>query len=825
MQGQCALLASRKPICQSYIEISRYVRQHLFKPSSQGSIQPSFIIPSNQRRQICNPRLAQARAISIDDCHETTTYLRRRSKRSLRQVSRSYSHVDDTKTTPARDGSNISQRNSVSMTQRGEEVAKSFQASEHFLTEKLNTWADLDNMGKILNKSSSSKVDPVIHLAGYVSRVRRANARLHFLELVDPQLSRAIQVVAATKSNKAAGLEELEASSHIPSLDSIPAHTPVIVNGTVQLRKSSPNPSSESSGSNRVLDPSVGTVRPYDNIEILLESIKFLNSWPQGQTAQHGQDFPPEQRHLTFRTDQRPREDLRFRSDLKISLSKFLQELDFCEVETPLLFKSTPEGAREFLVPSRQPGLAYALPQSPQQYKQILMASAFPKYFQFARCFRDEDGRSDRQPEFTQLDLEMAFGGAESVRSVVEELMLKIVWPHAERMHLLNKDVQDKISGLEKRNGGNALVLPTLTYQEAMFQYGSDKPDLRFESKIEPIDDFIPNSLKGMLTSLSNPVVEMFKLSLYGEHSGTAVREFITGFMSQPSSAQFSDSPDGMPGIAIYDPSAPISGLMPFGHEAASKVEELFEPEPYDVLIYQARPRQPFTGGSTTIGRIRQRIHEFALERDMIPEPDRDALLWVVDFPLFSPLEAGEEGQRGSAGFCSTHHPFTAPKPGQDLSLLVTDPAAVLGDHYDLVCNGVELGGGSRRIHHAAFQEMIFRDVLRMPTERVEDFRHLLNVLESGCPPHAGFALGFDRLVALLRGRKSVRDVIAFPKVGGDKGTAARDALVGSPSMLTPGQMKTYGLSLTSQLAGTGTSADERNHQLAEEGQKISNRA
>ena len=207
--------------------------------------------------------------------------------------------------------------------------------------------------------------------------------------------------------------------------------------------------------------------------------------------------------------------------------------------------------------------------------------------------------------------------------------------------------------------------------------------------------------------------------------------------------------------------------------------------------MVQTRHRRPFAGGSTVLGQIRQRIHEFAVKQNLIAPPTSDSILWVVDFPLFSPIESDSPGQGGSAGICSTHHPFTAPKPGQDLQKLLSSPLEILGDHYDLVVNGVEVGGGSRRIHHARMQELIFRDVLKIRPERVEDFRHLLNVLEAGCPPHAGFALGFDRLVAILTDAASVRDVIAFPKY-----QHGRDLFVGSPSQMSDEQLDTYHLNL-----------------------------
>lgn len=327
-----------------------------------------------------------------------------------------------------------------------------------------------------------------------------------------------------------------------------------------------------------------------------------------------------------------------------------------------------------------------------------------------------------------------------------------------------------------------------LAYTQAMSTYGSDKPDIRFDAHIRRVTDWFAAPVVARLSSLENPDVQMMKVDMQGT-SPDASRAFARKFMDSPTSSAYVNNPAGMPGIAVYDPSKPLRGLASFEHEGAAKIEEAFKPEPGDILIAQTRRRGRYYGGSTVLGNIRRDIHSAAVKESLIKVQDRLAALWVVDFPLFSPLEESEPGQGGMAGFCSTHHPFTAPKQGQDLSRLITNPLSVIGDHYDLVINGVEVGGGSRRIHTADMQELVFRDVLQMTPERVEHFRHLLNALDSGCPPHAGFALGFDRLIALMTGRQSVRDVIAFPK-----SADGEDKFVGSPSPLTHEQLATYHL-------------------------------
>jgi aspartyl-tRNA synthetase len=297
--------------------------------------------------------------------------------------------------------------------------------------------------------------------------------------------------------------------------------------------------------------------------------------------------------------------------------------------------------------------------------------------------------------------------------------------------------------------------------------------------------------LIGKITSLQDPAVDAIKISISEDPKVT--RKFVSSFLDSPDGKIYLDNPDGQPGIFIGDLSQPMQGLGPLGRQYEMEGPESLKPENGDLLILQARPSVPFSGGSTMLGNLRLALHKAAIAQGLMEAPAKDdfKFVWITDFPLFTPSSDSEPGQGGSAGFSSTHHPFTAPKLPEDVDKLLTDPSSAVAAHYDIVLNGVELGGGSRRIHSAAMQEFIFKDILKMKPERVEDFRHLLDVLRSGCPPHAGIALGWDRLMAVMCGRDSVRDVIAFPKSG-----RGEDMLVKSPNRMTDEQLATYHLNL-----------------------------
>ncbi|KAF2402878.1 hypothetical protein EJ06DRAFT_489492 [Trichodelitschia bisporula] len=601
---------------------------------------------------------------------------------------------------------------------------------------------------------SAKDVGAVVVLHGYLGPRKDLSKKLSFVTFFSKDFLHAIQIVSPATG------DDGNLKKCFKDLKSLTQHTPVVIRGIIKPRE--PSKTKYPREEERIND-----------LEVELVDVTPLNSFPKDLMLTDDTNFPPEQRHLQFRNTKALRDALAFRARAADICRDELRSDGFLEIETPQLFKSTPEGAREFLVPTRQKGLVYALPQSPQQYKQILMASGIPKYFQLARCFRDEDLRADRQPEFTQVDLEMSFATGEQVMECIERLLARL-WKG-----LLNIDVPAPFQ--------------RITYHNAMAKYGSDKPDLRLGMEMINLSELLPVDLVSKITPFTLPNISAFKLPLSTTCTPSESRTFISTFMDSPVGHPFLTNPHGQPGIFIYDSTRPLSGLSPFGFQTADFVEDVLAPSDGDVIFLQAAPAGPYHGGSTSAGRLRLALHAAAVATDLLPPPQGFEFAWITDFPLFEPVADGdaEPGQQGAAGLRATHHPFTAPKTPADVELLVSDPAAVVAEHYDVVVNGVELGGGSRRIHDARVQEYVMRDVLQMSAQRIEDFRHLLKVLETGCPPHAGIALGFDRLVAVMLGRESVRDVIAFPKMN-----SGEDALVGSPNAVTKEQLDVYHLRL-----------------------------
>ncbi|KAI1818208.1 tRNA synthetases class II-domain-containing protein [Poronia punctata] len=602
---------------------------------------------------------------------------------------------------------------------------------------------------------------------GFLGKRRDQSSKLSFVDIqLNDKTRRNLQVVSGWETE---GSEEH--ATHL-SLKDVPAYSPVSITGTLELNKRG-------------------------GYELRLSSIKPLNEFPSDIIVSKSVVWSPNVRHLQTRFDTPLYERLVLRDEIQGALSTYLRNKGFVGVETPVLFKSTPEGAREFLVPTRRRGFVYALPQSPQQYKQVLMAGGIPRYFQFAKCFRDEDHRADRQPEFTQLDMEMAFATGttvqETINGMIQHIMEKIF-----KHKRTSADGKWHFSLAKDDSPDSAPVrfdFPTMSYNTAITKYGIDKPDLRIKasqaSLIRPVGHFLSDEFKSMITNLDSPIIEACKFRFDGSRAESA--KLIRKFFDTLPKTTHKLRGHSTPGVFVFDSSKPLQGLSSLGYEAADKLIDHSDDgwtscEDGDVIIIHARENNGNPGGSTELGRIRKLIYDLAVEKGLLPRSDELKFTWVDKFPLFSPSDE-DPGQGGAAGFSATHHPFTAPLTPEDVDLLVTDPLKAVADHYDLVLNGVEIGGGSRRIHIAGLQEYIMRDVLKMPDEGVRQFSHLLEALRAGCPPHAGFALGFDRFLSVLFDVPSVRDVIAFPKT--NKG---EDPFAGSPSEATLAQKRTYHL-------------------------------
>jgi aspartyl-tRNA synthetase len=466
-----------------------------------------------------------------------------------------------------------------------------------------------------------------------------------------------------------------------------------------------------------------------------------------------GEELRLKYRYLDLRRDG-PGAAIRLRSKVNAAAREVLARHDFVEIETPTMTRSTPEGARDFLVPARlQPGNFYALPQSPQLFKQLLMVAGMERYYQIARCYRDEDFRADRQPEFTQLDMEMSFVDAEDVIAISEEIIAAL-W------RLVGYQVP--------------LPLPRISYDEAMRRFGSDKPDLRFGLEIVECTEFF-----------SDTPFRVFQAPYVGAvvmpGGASQPRRTLDGWQEWAKQrghrglAYVLVGEDGELGGPVAKNLSDVerSGLAAF--VAAS---------PGDCVFFSAGPAK---SSRALLGAARG---EIARRLDMI-DPNAWAFTWVVDPPLFEPAaEATAAGEVtvGHGAWTAVHHAFTAPKPESE-GLLESDPGVVLADAYDVVCNGNEIGGGSIRIHRRDIQERVFAVMGLDKAEAQEKFGFLLEAFMFGAPPHGGIAFGWDRINALLSGMDSIREVIAFPKTGGGV-----DPLTGAPAPITEQQRKESGI-------------------------------
>src|SRR5471030_1480855 len=455
-------------------------------------------------------------------------------------------------------------------------------------------------------------------------------------------------------------------------------------------------------------------------------------------------------RYLDLRRPEMAR-NLKLRSKVAIATRSYMDEKGFLEVETPTLFKSTPEGAREFLVPSRtNVGMFYALPQSPQQFKQILMVAGVEKYFQLARCYRDEDLRADRQPEFTQLDLEMSFIEREDIYALIEGV-LKRIWKVA-----LGLDIPTPF----KR----------ITFEEALNRWGIDKPDTRFGMELADFtEEFRASTFKVFSGAIANGgvVKALNAKGMAGATQGQieTMTEYAKSF--------------GAKGLAFIkvENGEWKSPIVKFFNEAEkAALTSKLKIEEGDLILFAA---DQWTNACEILGKIRLYCADvLKTQGKLVIDPHQFNFLSDIEFPL---LGFDREQNR----WYSSHHPFTAPVT-EDIPLLKTDPKKVRGQHYDVVVNGVELGGGSIRIHQPDVQKTIFEELLAIPPDMVKArFGYMLEAFRYGAPPHGGIALGFDRLIAILCGTPSIRDVIAFPKTA--KGT---DLMTDSPSTVEPKQLR-----------------------------------
>lgn len=486
-------------------------------------------------------------------------------------------------------------------------------------------------------------------------------------------------------------------------------------------------------------------------IEVLVNKVEILNKaktppFEIDQDKEVSEELRLKYRYLDLRRD-RMKNNIVFRHTFIKRLRDLMDERGFVEVETPMLMKGTPEGSREFIVPARlYPGTFYVLPQSPQQLKQLLMVAGMDKYFQIARCFRDEDSRGDRQPEFTQMDLEMSFVTEEDIISLNEDVLKTLLKELVPGKKLLNEK------------------FPRITWHDAMNLYGSDKPDIRFDMKMQDVSDKVKdcgfevfkNAVKdgGMVKALLVPGGASFTRKDFDELTELAKVYGAKGL------AYATLNPDGIK-----------SSILKFFAE--NEFEELLfglGAKAGDAVLFAA---DKFLIACNALGNIRLACANKLNLRD----PNVLALLWVVDFPLF---EFSEEENR----LVSAHHPFTSPKDDM-VDMLDTAPEKVLAKAYDIVMNGSEIGGGSIRIHSPKVQEKIFKVLGITDTEIERRFGHLLEAFSYGAPPHGGLAWGLDRIIMLLRDEPNIREVIAFPK-----DSKAKDWLTGAPSPLPDKTLK-----------------------------------
>ena len=566
-----------------------------------------------------------------------------------------------------------------------------------------------------------SDVGSTVTLAGWVAR-RRDHGGVAFIDLRDS--TGAVQVVI--KDEIAGALR---------------AEWCVLITGVVTARPA---------GNENANIPTGEVEINCENLEVLSEAAALPFQVDSGETVNVSEEIRLKYRYLDLRREG-PAKNLRLRSKVTSAIRGVMDELDFLEIETPYLTRSTPEGARDFLVPVRlQPGSWYALPQSPQLFKQLLMVAGMERYYQIARCFRDEDFRADRQPEFTQLDIEMSFVDQDDVLAVAENILSQVF---------------KKVVGYEI-----PMPIDRMTYLEAMRRYGSDKPDLRFENEIVEVRDFFADT-----------TFRVFQ----ADYVGAVV---MPGGASSPrrelDAWQDWAKARGAKGLAyiLVQEDGTLAGPVAknLSEKEASGISQIVGARPGDAIFFAAGEKST---SQALLGAVRLEIGKRC---NLIAEGTWK-FLWVVDAPMFEKVDASN----ANSGWTAVHHPFTGPKP-EFAATFDTDPASALAYAYDIVLNGSEIGGGSIRIHDRTMQQRVFSTIGLSDAEAQSKFGFLLEAFQYGPPPHGGIALGLDRLCALLAGAESIREVIAFPKTA-----SGGDPLTGAPTRITDGQRKEAGVDAT----------------------------
>ena len=566
---------------------------------------------------------------------------------------------------------------------------------------------------------SAKDVGTQVKLAGWVAR-RRDHGGVAFIDLRDGTGS--VQVVI--NDEKTAG--ELR------------AEWCVLVTGTVKARPAGNENNEIATGGIEVV---------CDQLEVLSESAALPFPVDSGDLSNISEEVRLKYRYLDLRREG-PAKNLRLRSKVTAAIRDVMNDSDFLEIETPYLTRSTPEGARDFLVPVRlQPGSWYALPQSPQLFKQLLMVAGMERYYQIARCFRDEDFRADRQPEFTQLDIEISFADQSDVMAIAEKVLQKVF---------------EKVAGYKL-----SLPIPHMAYEQAMREYGSDKPDLRFENKLVDMTEFFKDTSFRVFQSEYVGAVVMPGGAASPRRDLDAWQDWAKA-RGAKGLAYILVQDDGTLGgpVAKNLSEKEIAGVAAF---AGAKTG--------DAIFFAAGLP---AASQNLLGAVRLEIGN----RCNLIDQAAWKFVWVVDAPMFEPVDEENPG----SGWTAVHHPFTGPKP-EFKDTFDSDPKSALAYAYDIVLNGSEIGGGSIRIHQREMQQRVFKTIGLSAQEAESKFGFLLEAFNYGPPPHGGIALGIDRLCALLAGASSIREVIAFPKTA-----SGGDPLTGAPTPITPAQRKESGI-------------------------------